>query len=125
MKNFETQIISWEQIQEQKKENIVFKSTWEFNFKIKWILEWNKYNESDAIRLSSREQLSDIGENSHLTLEQQLWKEFWLWKDKLNKIEIDFRKPLTVADVLDEGEAYWESLSFSNAVNEELYWIAA
>lgn len=106
-------------------ENTVGNTISETNFKVNWILESNINNEKESIKLSSREQLSDIGENSHLTLEQELWKEFWLNKSQLKQIEADFRKPLTVADVLDEWESYWENLSFRDAVNEELYWIAA
>jgi len=125
MRTFEASINSWEKIQEQVNKNSINDTISNVKLSIWWVLEWKKYNEKNEIKISSREQLSDIFENSHLTVEQELGKEFWLNEYQLKDIEADFKKPLTVADVLDEWEAYWERLNFSSAVNDEVYWIAA
>jgi hypothetical protein len=106
MTNFITWIRSWEITQEQLNNETIDNTANNIKLLVWWILEWNKYNKKNSVKISNREQLSDIFENSHLTVELELAKMFWV--KNTDKIIEDYRQPMTVTDVLNEAQELWE-----------------
>ncbi len=54
-------------------------------------------------------ELSSLANNTHILVEWELAKIFWISWEKARKLKEDFREPITLTSVLSQAEELWSS----------------
>lgn len=65
----------------------------------------------ERLKISNQtmEELSSLANNTHILIEWELAKIFWIWERWERKLREDFEEPITLASVLWQGEVIWNN----------------